>query len=294
MFRRRFLLILTLLAGAAGLAWCTNGRDQLAASGQTLGSSGLSALGALRARAERLWDGVFGGDAPQSGAGGGWSGAGGSAQSPSPGAQGYGPQSYAAPSFGAGGGGSEGGSGGFSGASAPQPARDSCLGALPPGVKAPFALTDQSGLPVTDASFLGRPMLIAFGFSFCRETCKASVQRLGEAAAALDAEGVAVTPVFITLDPERDSIPVLAAYVGHFHPRMVGLTGDLRETAAAAQTYQVYSRKRLDSAAPGGYTLDHTNAAFYVDAQGFLRARFPEGASARDIAGGVLCRMKNG
>ena len=117
---------------------------------------------------------------------------------------------------------------------------------LPQGVAlgGPFTLVDQTGRTVTERDFAGRPLLVYFGFTYCPDVCPTE---LGTIAAALDAMGPAgerVTPVFITIDPERDTPAALADYVSRFHPRMVGPDRQRRSRSPqAARAYRVYYAK---------------------------------------------------
>lgn len=117
---------------------------------------------------------------------------------------------------------------------------------------------------------------------------------MSEAAEILEAQGQRATSVFITIDPERDTIPVMAAYAQHFHPRMIGLTGTIAETAAAAEAYKVYSNKRADPDFADGYSMDHTGFTYFVDAQGRFRSLFRSENTAEEIAEGVMCQLRKG
>jgi protein SCO1/2 len=103
----------------------------------------------------------------------------------------------------------------------------------------PFHLTDQSGRAVSEADFAGRFMLIYFGFSNCPDVCPTELQTMGNAMDALGSDSGRVVPIFITVDPERDTPEQLKSYVAAFHPKMVGLTGSAEEIAAVAKAYKV-------------------------------------------------------
>ncbi|WP_018633459.1 SCO family protein [Neomegalonema perideroedes] len=180
-----------------------------------------------------------------------------------------------------------GGEGGGAGAASGGRCLGDATGAV---IGGPFSLLDQTGARVTDKSLLGEPLLIYFGFTFCPDICPVGLDRMSEATEILEAAGQKVTPVFITVDPERDTIPVMAAYTQHFHPRMIGLTGDLQEMDAAAQAYKVYYSKRPDPDFADGYTMDHTGFTYFVDAQGRFRSFFRNGATGQEIAEGVMCQ----
>jgi cytochrome oxidase Cu insertion factor (SCO1/SenC/PrrC family) len=103
----------------------------------------------------------------------------------------------------------------------------------------PFALIDHTGQPRTDKDFRGKLLLIYFGYSYCPDVCPTDLQQIGLAVDRLGADGEAVQPLFITLDPERDTAAHLADYVPLFHPRLIGVTGSAEEIRRAALAYKV-------------------------------------------------------
>ena len=127
----------------------------------------------------------------------------------------------------------------------------------------PFTLTDQTGKRVTEKDFLGRYILVFFGFTHCPDICPSGLQVMTAALDKLGPKADAVTPIFITLDSKRDTPEKLAAYLKSFHPRLVGLTGSEEELAAAAKTYRVYYQKVTDEKSPDSYAYDHA-AIFYL------------------------------
>jgi protein SCO1/2 len=130
-------------------------------------------------------------------------------------------------------------------------------------VGGPFTLTDHTGKRVTEKDFLGRYMLVFFGFTNCPDICPSGLQVMTAALDKLGPKADAVTPVFITLDGARDTPVKLAAYIKSFHPRLVALTGSDEELAATAKAYRVYFQKVTDEKSPESYTYDHT-AIFYL------------------------------
>jgi cytochrome oxidase Cu insertion factor (SCO1/SenC/PrrC family) len=135
-------------------------------------------------------------------------------------------------------------------------------------VGGPFSLTDSSGKRVTDTDFRGRDMLVFFGFTSCPDICPASLQLISAALDKLGPKADRIAPIFITIDPERDTAAKLAEYVKHFSPRIVGLTGTPEEIATAAKAYRVYYNKVPNKDAPGDYTMDHTGIIYLMDANG--------------------------
>jgi protein SCO1/2 len=109
-----------------------------------------------------------------------------------------------------------------------------------------FSLTDQTGKRVTDKDFRGRYTLVFFGFTNCPDVCPSALQVMAAALDKLGPEGQKITPLFITVDPERDTPAQLAGYLKSFHPRLVGLTGTPAEIEAVTKAYRVYVKKVAD------------------------------------------------
>lgn len=143
-----------------------------------------------------------------------------------------------------------------------------------PQIGGPFALTDHEGRRVTQASYPGRHLLVFFGFTHCPDVCPLA---LGEVSVALDALGPAaagkVQPLFVTVDPERDTPAALKDFVTAFDNRIVGLTGSAEEIEAAARAYRVYFKKVPVQGALG-YTMDHSAFVYLIGPGGKLEAFF--------------------
>ena len=148
----------------------------------------------------------------------------------------------------------------------------------------PFVLIDHTGKPRTDQDFRGKLLLIYFGYSYCPDVCPTDLQQIALAVDELGSAGEAVQPLFITIDPERDTAPVLKEYVGHFRPGLVGLTGSAREIAAAAKAYRVYYAKV--PAADGGddYLMDHSGFVFLMGPDGRYLTHFTPQTTAKQLA----------
>ncbi len=131
----------------------------------------------------------------------------------------------------------------------------------------PFELVDQDGKAVTDETFKGTLMLIYFGFTYCPDACPTALGIMGAALDKLDVAADRVVPILITVDPERDTPPVLKDYVSNFHPRMMGLTGSPEQVAKAAKAYRVFYQKAPGSA-PDDYLMDHTLLIYLMDREG--------------------------
>jgi protein SCO1/2 len=130
----------------------------------------------------------------------------------------------------------------------------------------PFVLVDQDGKTKTDADFRGKFMLIYFGYSFCPDVCPTTLQEMADAFAKLGSKKSRVVPVFITVDPARDTPHVLKEYLKSFGPEFVGLTGDEKQIAQAARVYRVFIRKHP---LPGGnYSMDHSGVIYLMGPDG--------------------------
>jgi cytochrome oxidase Cu insertion factor (SCO1/SenC/PrrC family) len=143
-------------------------------------------------------------------------------------------------------------------------------------VGGPFSLTDQTGRRHNDIEFRGKLLIIYFGYTYCPDICPTELQQIGLAVEHLGDVGSAVQPLFITIDPARDTPEVLARYVPSFHPRLLGLTGTSDEIAAVAQEFKVVYTKYQPSDG-GPYLIDHTGFVYIVDRSGKYRGFFPPG-----------------
>lgn len=151
----------------------------------------------------------------------------------------------------------------------------------------PFSLTDQNGRTVTDRSFAGKYRIVYFGYTFCPDVCPVDVQTIGAGLKAFEArdaaKGAKVLPIFITVDPERDTPAVVREFVGNFHPRMVGLTGSPEAIAATAKAYGIYFARQKPGPG-GGYIMDHSRQAYLMDRDGKPLALLPVEQGAEKVA----------
>jgi protein SCO1 len=142
----------------------------------------------------------------------------------------------------------------------------------------PFALIDHTGKLRTDEDFRGKLLLIYFGYSYCPDVCPTDLQQIGLAVDGLGARAEAVQPLFITLDPERDTAVHLAEYVPLFHPRLIGLTGNAEQIRRVALAYKVYYAKYPPDSSD--YVIDHSSFIYLVDKAGKYIGFFPPGTTA--------------
>jgi protein SCO1/2 len=146
-------------------------------------------------------------------------------------------------------------------------------------VGGPFTLTDQKGRRVSSGDFRGRYMLVYFGYSMCPDVCPTTLAVMADALARMGEQGKRIVPVFITIDPERDTPKVLAPYMDSFGDQFVGLTGTPAEIAAVEKEYKVYAKKTpLDPAKglAGGYGMDHSSVIYLMGPDGKLIAFWDE------------------
>lgn len=126
----------------------------------------------------------------------------------------------------------------------------------------PFTLIDQNGAKRSSADFHGRYMLIYFGYSSCPDVCPTTMALMADALDKLGPKANAIVPVFITIDPERDTPARLKPYVASFGPRFVGLTGDIASIKKVAELYRVYIKKQ--PLAGGNYAMDHSSVIYLM------------------------------
>jgi protein SCO1/2 len=130
----------------------------------------------------------------------------------------------------------------------------------------PFTLTDQDGKTRTPADFRGRFLLIYFGYSFCPDVCPTTLAEMGAALDNLGPKKSRVVPLFITIDPERDTPKVLKGYMRSFGSNFAGLTGTMKEIEQVTREYHVYIKKRP---LPGGsYSMDHSGVIYLMGPDG--------------------------
>lgn len=138
----------------------------------------------------------------------------------------------------------------------------------------PFELTDHTGKRVSDRDYRGKYMLVFFGFTLCPDVCPTGLQVIAAALDKLGPKAETLTPIFISLDPARDTPAQLASYVQSFHPRLIGLTGTQAEIDAVAKAYRVYSKRVDDPKSTAGYTIDHSTFVYVMGPDGSYVTHF--------------------
>jgi len=136
-------------------------------------------------------------------------------------------------------------------------------------VGGPFTLTDQNGKQVKNTDFAGHYMLVYFGYTFCPDVCPAELQVMSAALDAIGDAGKNIVPIFITIDPERDTPEVLKQYIANFNPRFVALTGSPQQIAAVAKEYRVYYEKAKGWQKAGNdYLMNHSSIVYLMGPDG--------------------------
>ncbi len=151
-------------------------------------------------------------------------------------------------------------------------------------VGGPFSLTDQTGRKVTEKDFLSKYMLVFFGYTYCPDVCPTELQVISAALDSLGSKADGIQPVFITVDPQRDTPEVMKQYVANFHPRLLGLTGSAEEIAAVAKAYRVYYSKVENNSGPDAYLMDHSSIVYLMDRDGRFLKHFTYSTDAAALA----------
>ncbi len=151
----------------------------------------------------------------------------------------------------------------------------------------PFTLVDETGKTVTDADVIDQPSLIYFGYTFCPDVCPLDTARNAEAIDILEERGLMVKPVFISVDPERDTPEVVDAFTANLHERMLGLTGSPEQVRAASRAYRTFYQKQDGD--DEYYLVDHSTMSYLVFPEdGFVEV-FQRALRADDVADRIQC-----
>jgi len=147
----------------------------------------------------------------------------------------------------------------------------------------PFEMVDHTGKTRKDAEFRGKYMLVFFGYTHCPDFCPTGLQAMAEALDALGKDAEKVQPIFITIDPDRDTPKVLKGYVPNFHARLIGLSGSDAQVAKAAKAYKVYYAR---AGKPGtkDYLMDHSTFTYLMGPDGSYLTHFSHGTPPKKVA----------
>lgn len=165
--------------------------------------------------------------------------------------------------------------------------RTSAIAGGTASIGGPFELVNAQGQTVTDADVITKPSLVYFGYTFCPDVCPLDNARNADAIDLMVDRGLDVQPVFISIDPDRDTPEVVGEFAGYMHERMIGLTGSLEQVTAASKAYRTYFRKQDSD--DEYYLVDHSTFTYLVlPEHGFVEF-FRRGDTAEQIAERAAC-----
>ena len=132
----------------------------------------------------------------------------------------------------------------------------------------PFRLVDSAGQTVTNQTYRGKYMLVYFGYTYCPDVCPTTLQAMTNALDALGPKAEQIAPLFITVDPARDTPAVMKRYTAAFSPRLIGLTGSPEQIARVTKEYHVYAAKQVTGPGPNDYSMDHSSVIYFMGKDG--------------------------
>ncbi len=150
-------------------------------------------------------------------------------------------------------------------------------------IGAPITLADQYGRSGGGDAMTGKFLLITFGYTFCPDVCPTILRDMSAAVDLLGEEGENVVPVFVTVDPERDTAERMKDYAAHFHPRLLAFTGTPEEIAATAGDFHIYYARSQVEIGPEDYLMDHTALVYLMAPDGSYITHFPYGITPENM-----------
>jgi protein SCO1/2 len=159
-------------------------------------------------------------------------------------------------------------------------------------IRSEFSLVDHTGKPVTNRDYEGKWQLVFFGYTYCPDICPTTLNDVALVLEDLGDEADQLQPLFITVDPERDTPEVMAEYVGSFDPRIVGLTGSPEQIKQAAQAFRAYYAKVEQDSAQGGYTMDHSAFIYLMSPEGAYATHFSPSEEPGAIAEAIRAYLQ--
>ena len=159
-------------------------------------------------------------------------------------------------------------------------------------IEARFSLVDDRGHGVTEINFRGAFALVFFGFTHCRVVCPRALARLSGVLDRLGPLGDRIQPLYITVDPERDSPDVMRRFLSQRAPKFTGLTGSSEQIAAAKAAFRVFAERRSDPDDPDGYVVPHTAITYVLNPAGECVAHFPDSLSEEEVLGRLLALLR--
>ncbi|MEA2625894.1 MAG: hypothetical protein QOD06_1939 [Candidatus Binatota bacterium] len=146
-----------------------------------------------------------------------------------------------------------------------------------------FHLIDHHGVEVSDATYHGRHALVFFGFTHCKVVCPRALGRLTRVLDALGPLAEQIRPLYVTVDPERDSPEVMRAFLERSYPRFTGLTGSRPQIDAAKRAFRVFARRTADPDDPDGYAVPHSAITYVLDPDGRYTTHFTDAVDEREM-----------
>ncbi|MGZ2260118.1 SCO family protein [Roseobacter sp. A03A-229] len=172
-----------------------------------------------------------------------------------------------------------------------EPSTDTDANASDPAFYADFELTDHRGMVQTDEYFAGRWMLVFFGFANCPDVCPTTLAEVAAVMKDLGTDAEKIQPIFISIDPERDTPDALAEFVPLFNAGIIGLTGTTEQIAETSETFPIFFERIEEAAAPDGYTMGHTSHLFLFDPQAGFADSWAYGTPAEEILADLRERL---
>lgn len=155
-----------------------------------------------------------------------------------------------------------------------------------------FEAVDHMGKPFTQANLLGHFSLVYFGFTYCPDICPTTLLTIAETLDSLPEDlRKQLMPVFVTVDPLRDTVEVLRQYVSNFHPQLIGITGSEAQISQLARAYKVYHAKAPASDDSGNYLVDHSGYVYLMSPKGEYVAHFPHNVTTQHLADALRLHM---
>lgn len=162
-----------------------------------------------------------------------------------------------------------------------------------PSIGGPFNLVDQNGIHRTNADFKGKPMLVYFGYTYCPDICPTALYNMTNALNLIEGN-LKVQPLFITFDPQRDTIDHLKVYAQNFHKDFVWLTGSKRHVDEAVKAYRVYAARTAEDRGQRDYLMDHSSLIYLMDKNGQYVASFNHNTSPEEMVKRVKLHLETG
>jgi protein SCO1/2 len=149
----------------------------------------------------------------------------------------------------------------------------------------PFTLVDHFNKTVSETDFYGQNILVFFGYTYCPDVCPTTLTDISDALKILGSDAKYISPIFITIDPERDRPENLKEYIKHFHPNIIGMSGSVEQVKAVASAYRVFYQKSQEKGADSDdYLMNHSSIAYLMGKDGKYLDHFSYGTSAKDMA----------